>query len=271
MTSIRIAVLGAGPAGLAAIHGLKLALARRLNVIPHFTVITADPVPSTMYGAQYLHQPIPGVTRDLPRTINYRLLGSVSNYSEKVYGPNFNDSVSPEDLPETHSAWDLRLTYQHLWSLYHRHLDLYNIYPSAMPNILEAHDFVVSSIPANRICLKGHHFSSQQIYAAGEAPEIGRTLPYHCAEFNVVCNGMPEPRWYRLSNIYGRKTVEWPAGLKPPVRGVVSVNKPLRNTCNCWESEKYLRVGRYGRWEKGVLVHQAFDAAYEWIGERLDG
>lgn len=264
---LRVAILGSGPSGLAAMHGAKIALGARMA---RFTVITNYSYPSTMYGAQYLHEPLPGLANRGPQKLRYTLFGSAVNYRQKVYGEDYTGSVSPEDLPEEHEAWDLRAAYQQLWERYSPYLDEYQIHPDAMPSIIDAHDLIISSVPANRLCgARGHGFDAQSIFAAGEAPEIGIYLPYDCPEFTVRCNALPEPSWYRISNIFGRKTVEWPGGIpRPPVSGAVVVNKPLYTNCDCWLSEKYLRVGRYGRWEKGVLVHDAFNAAYEWIGAR---
>jgi hypothetical protein len=74
----------------------------------------------------------------------------------------------------------------------------------------------------------------------------------------VQCNSNDAPRWYRAANVYGYSTVEWPAGPKPPWPGVVSVTKPLSTNCDCWVGKRFHRVGRFGRWTKGVLVHEAF-------------
>ena len=45
---------------------------------------------------------------------------------------------------------------------------------------------------------------------------------------------------------------------KPPLEGVAAVRKPLTTDCNCHPD--WLHVGRYGRWTKGVLSHDAYFA-----------
>lgn len=96
----------------------------------------------------------------------------------------------------------------------------------------------------------------------GDAPDLGQEVPIGIPENTVLCNGSVDgPSWYRASNVYGYKTVEWPGSIKkPPYPGIARVKKPLTTNCDC---EKFLeartiKVGRYGRWQKGVLSHEAF-------------
>ena len=58
-------------------------------------------------------------------------------------------------------------------------------------------------------------------------------------------------------------TVEWPHRSKPPLPGVAEVVKPIYSTCTCYTNTKYrfVKVGRYGVWSKGVLSHQAYTTA----------
>lgn len=247
-------VLGCGPAGLMAAHALKVA------GIEDF-LIYSKPRKSDMFGAQYLHAPIPGATVSAPVTVRYRLQGSADDYRRKVYGEGWTGSVSPEDLEEDHDAWDIRTTYDELWSMYHERIVGCEIDPDRVASLVMSNDVVVSSIPARALCVMPgiHTFVSQKIQAMGDAPERGQTTPYSKVAPNntVLCNGNPEPSWYRVSRLFGYSTVEWSARVQVPLSGVAVVEKPLYTNCGCFPS--VLRVGRYGRWEKGVLSHHAFN------------
>lgn len=251
---MRVAVLGCGPAGLIAAHA---AVMQR-----HDVIVFSKKRKSQMYGAQYLHRPIAGISEPLNYvTVDYQLRGSVLAYREKVYGKDLNgdQQSSVEALESSHEAWDIREAYDRLWELYgpevqdtdlSRHI--------AIDNIIRMADLVISSVPAPVLCLSGHSFQGQQVWAAGEAHDQGITLPYPCPENTVICNGEDAPAWYRLSNVFGVKTVEWPVWVpRPPVGHPAAVVKPLRTNCDCYGS--IMRVGRYGRWQKGALSHEAYD------------
>jgi hypothetical protein len=123
-------------------------------------------------------------------------------------------------------------------------------------------DLIVWSIPFSTFCLAEHGFTVQDIWAQGDAPELGLYCSVAVEPWTIVANGEPSPRWYRASNVFGYKTAEWPVAARPPVEGVVRVRKPIATNCTCWPligSAPVLRVGRYGTWTKGELSHQAYE------------
>lgn len=255
---MRTLILGCGPAGLLAAHAVR----QSTGEMP--TIMSKPPVrKSEMYGAQYLHKPIPALKNgagSMPVTIDYTLWGDVEAYRTKVYGDTPVDSVSPEDYTEPHDAWDIRLAYNELWQEFWDHIeprDLKAATSGQLADLFNGYDLVVSSIPKPMICKAGHQFASESIWAIGDAPERGVKCPVRVAHNTVVCNGDPEPAWYRASNVFGYCTVEYPGGSQPPYPGAASVEKPLRNNCDCWPN--VLHVGRYGKWEKGVLSHHAYE------------
>lgn len=256
-----VAVLGAGPAALIAAHAA--ASDGRVDSV----TIYSRGVKSTMYGAQYLHAPIQGATYDDPINVRYRLFGSFDAYREKVYGNKAVTSVSPEDFPNDHKAWDIRATYDWLWLAYAPHIVVTEITPKEVFVISQKHDRVISAIPLPALCTvrDAHTFSSADIWAAGDAPDLGIRVPYSCPANLVVCDGSTMNPWYRKSNLYGHTTVEWPGRLiTPPLSTASKVSKPISNDCDCWAGE-VLRVGRYGTWRKGALSHEAFAATQAFI------
>jgi hypothetical protein len=273
---MKVLVLGCGPAGLMAAQGVRNAheeagLPQSLGVR-----IISIRRPSPLYGAQYLHQPIPGIECGEPVQVNYRLDGSAEGYRRKVYGPMWDGSVSPEDLAESHPAWDIRATYKRLWDLWASSIIDGRIERYMMNDATQPHsgwDLVINSIPRQSLCAKAEHvFGSTEIWAAGDAPDLGINIGhmFRCQPETVICNGEQSPSWYRKSNIFGHTTVEWPGQLgSVPVGTASRVVKPTYTDCDCWPG--VVHVGRYGTWQKGVLSHEAYLAGFSAARGVLEG
>jgi hypothetical protein len=238
-----------------------------------------------MFGAQYLHTPIPGLTDGQePVKISYKLLGSVEDYRRKVYGKRPIE-VSPESLEGEHEAWDIRRAYHRAWQMYGQDVvpipDITPEFlgllrwrrggPEVQPaNVLQVgrYDLILSTIPANRLCYHQdeHSFPSQIVWAIGDAPERGIFCPIRSAPDNtVICSGERDTGWYRVSNVFGYFTAEWPEGKRPPISNVAPVEKPIGTDCDCfltcWKDTRFIRAGRYGPWTKGYLSHHAYETA----------
>ncbi len=253
-----VAILGAGPAGLMS------AWACHLMEVP-FTIYS-HARKSPLFGAQYLHAPIPGITnRDERIDIDYHLRGSVDDYRRKVYGQLWDGTVSPEDLEESHSGWNLRATYDQLWEFMFEFIEDNTVDARGIRMLSEAGYTIINTIPLSMLCHQGHTFRATEIWAAGDAPDLGIDVGrlYRTPPNTVLLNGEDNPAWYRISNIFGHTTVEWPSEVKPPVTTASLVRKPLSHNCDCWPD--MLKVGRFGSWEKGVLSHTAFIKVQEAI------
>lgn len=247
------AVLGCGPAGLFATHALVQS--------GWDVTVFSNKRRSEMFGAQYLHQIIPGLSTEMVR-LEYRLQGDVEGYRHKVYGSMPAVTVSPEHLTGRHTVYNIRVAYYAAWDRYvNRIKHRPGMGAAEVTELLEGGGFgmVVSSLPAPSICYKVHRFPAQRVWAIGDAPERGIFCPVEMPPNTVVCNGDTPPSWYRASNVFGYKTCEWPEGTKPPIQDLAEVIKPLRTDCDCHMYDKrFIRVGRYGTWTKGVLSHQAY-------------
>lgn len=245
------AVLGAGPAGMFTAHGL---VRRGYDV-----TIFSKNRRSEMFGAQYLHAPIPGLDgADAPIDIQYTLIGTPEEYKHKVYGERSVGYVSPEKLLGQHRAWDIRRAYYDAWTSYSGLIKDTTIDYDWLADEVGRYDLMVSTIPATSLCYQGHYFASQDIWAIGDAPERGIFAPVLVANNSVVCDGTKERGWYRASNVFGYKTAEWPEGSKPPVSDVARVAKPIGTNCDCWAEAGVRRAGRYGEWNKGALSHSGY-------------
>jgi len=266
------AVLGCGPAGLFATHAL---VENGWNVN-----VYSKKRKSEMFGAQYLHAPIPGLTGEAFEWVDYQLTGTIEDYREKVYGVN-PIQTSVETLEKRHKAWDIRAAYNVAWERYAGLISEQNVTPSFLnvvdwraitdmePLSLDTRnlDLIVNSIPLQSLCYQpdSHQFFSASVWAIGDAPERGSYAPFRPSPFTVMCDGTDDHGWYRASNVFGYATVEWPAKRKPPLPGVAEVVKPLYTDCNCYRSKRmgyqFKPVGRYGQWAKGVLSHHAYAQA----------
>lgn len=257
----RAAVLGCGPAGLFAAHAM---ITNGWDVR-----IFSKARKSHLYGAQYLHAPIDGLSPldEEPETIKYQFTGLVDDYRLKVYGLR-EDTVltSVQTLEPEHQAWDLREAYDHAWRLYGDLVVDVDLSGKPLPDLLPLEDFrlVVSTVPLPTLCYQPevHRFHSTDVWAYGDAPDRGQLAPYRPAPFTVECNGTRDVGWYRSANIYGHVTMEWPSRNKPPLPGVAAVTKPLYTDCSCYRDgsirPRFVPLGRYGQWSKGVLTHHAY-------------
>lgn len=250
----RAAVLGCGPAGIFAAQALGLA--------GWDVRIFSKKRRSEMFGAQYLHAPIPLLTdeaRDFT-LLEYVLQGTIDGYRQKVYG-GMDVPVSPERFLGSHRAWDIRGAYYRGWDLWRPKIeDTPDIDGSWIAENARDFRMIVSSIPAPDLCLSRHTFGGQNVWAIGDAPERGIFCPItHTPNNTVWCNGEKDVGWYRASNVFGYRTAEWPEDRKPPIKEVASILKPISTNCDCHEKRRnFLRVGRFGRWSKDELSHQAF-------------
>lgn len=245
---IKVAVLGCGPTGLVAAHAAALHGAD--------VTIYSKHRKSNMFGAQYLHKPIPGVTPEKAVTIDYILKGTEKAYRAKVYGPDYKGETSPSEFEGRHQAWDIRAAYDGLWERYEHRVCGADITPGWLVGTLPSgFDHIINTIPMPQLCVKGHTFAGQDVWIMGDSDK--QVVPVLVAANTVVCNGEDAPSWYRASNIFGYKTVEWPNHVNKPPLPVAKVTKPLFNNCTCWPN--MVRLGRFGMWRKGLLVHHAYE------------
>jgi hypothetical protein len=257
----RVAILGCGPSGMFAAHAFVDA--------GWDVTIYSKKRKSQMFGAQYLHSPIPGLPENRIE-VNYLLEGTAEGYRDKVYGPNSTVQVSPDLLLGVHPAWDIRAAYDAAWERYEGLVVNANITPYwavgefVNPEADKYWRAIVSTIPAPALCIgpkgadgaEAHQFLSQKVWAAGDAPELNRWCPIRIPAGTVVCNGDPERGWYRSANVFGHSTAEWPHDRKPPISGLAEVVKPLSTNCDCWP--RITRMGRYGAWQKGYLTDEVY-------------
>jgi hypothetical protein len=258
-----VAILGCGPAGMFAAHAFHEA--------GWDVRIYSKKRRSHMFGAQLLQVPIPGLPQ-IKTEFSHLTEGTAEEYAKKVYGPQATwDDETWKTLPGRHDAWDIRAAY---YAAYEKYADLVldlTVDQAVMEDLVgnpasrKYYGAIISTIPAPAICARPeeHQFMAQNVWAAGDAPELGRYCPISCPPDTLIHNGSRDRGWYRLSNVFGHTTAEWPENRKPPLQDLASVPKPIRHTCKCWDYKNFHRLGRYGAWGIGILSHSAYFQAAE--------
>lgn len=259
----RVAILGCGPAGLMVAHAASLSGW-------DFDIFSTKRK-SPLYGAQYLHRPIPFLDSGTPHLVEYKLVGTPEDYRVKVYSEGYNGSISPEELDKHHYAWDLRGAYGQLWGRFHDTIQDVDIDPDWARDTkrFNGFDLVVSTIPRTVWDSDDGAFQYAYIWAIGSTDN--QTLMSAAGsygvlkDFSIVCNGDLNTLWYRASRIFGYSTVEFPWHYGKPSPHAALVRKPLRY--NGTAASQFHHMGRYGAWRKGILTSDVFFDAISLFGK----
>lgn len=263
--SKRAAILGCGPAGLLAAWA-----AEQLGFEP---AIYSKRIQSQIGGAQFLHQSIPGLP-DEPRPCRVVFRGTAEGYAEKVYGdPNAPTSWSLLE-PGEHTIWPMVQIYDDLWKYFRTRIYNLDLGPRNFQEIPQDYDICISTIPVPALCIFNrtnqdppegfsHQFYSQPVWIKYDHPLFDPGTEALMPN-TVLYDGAPAYRgvneYYRASNLFGVRSAEYgqPTLLGSPQR---LVHKPLSTTCDCYPN--IIRQGRYGKFEKGVLAHEAYTGTKE--------
>lgn len=241
---MKVAILGCGPAGLLAVHG-----ALQMGHEPFCYSIKQK---SVIPGAVYLHEEIPGMTPEEPDgVVTFHREGTRDGYALKVYG-NVQAPVSWDTFPTgEYEAWSMHDLYDRLWTEYGSSVIDQRLDDDLLDGVAESFPLTISSIPARALCKNHYHaFNGANVWISDEAWR-------DCPDNGIVYNGEQSIPWYRTSRIFGYGATEYTV----PVNGAYQGTKPTHTNCDCRPDIK--RVGRFGRWEKGVLVHHAFRQSME--------
>ncbi len=239
---MKVAILGCGPSGLLAAHAAVH--------LGHEPVIYSIAVQSEIHGAQYLHRSIPDITSKKPDAqLTFRKLGLRSGYARKVYGSGvIETSWTKFHDGEEYPACNMREAYDALWSLYCPVIIERIVNAWDLPELIDSYPQVVSTIPASNLCRKPYHeFKRLTISVIGSAPD-------EVKPDQVVYNGRGSDPWYRACEIFGHRFTEY----SHPISGQPQGFKPISTNCDCFNG-RVLKVGRYGKWARGELIHHAYE------------
>lgn len=246
-----VIVLGCGPAGLLAAHAV--------NMCGREPVVLSRKVRSPIGGAQFLHEPIPHVARkEDAETVRFVKRGSAAIYAKKIYG----DMAAPTSWDGyeegEHTVWNMRRAYGILWEMYSGCIVEEEVTPGMVEGLASQGDMVISSIPLRATCPdpQDYEWKSQTVWI-----EYGTDVHTEADDMEIIYNGRSGSAWYRASNLFGWKGVEW----SEPIEGAVEITKPLYSSFPGVVG--VLNVGRYGQWKKGVLVHDAYNDVMDYFTE----
>lgn len=264
-------ILGCGPAALIAAQTLEKAGI----ATDGFDIVAKEAKPSEIGGAQFLHRPLFEETKP-DATISVCWIGNAPEYAEKVYGrPDISTSFDRLGLygPEAEiAAWSLIKAYERLWEDYRPGIQERTVDNEVMCEYMESGEYthIISTIPPNAYCANpAHDFESVPLIIAQHPWD---ELPM---DNFILYNGRAEDSWYRMSTIFGEHSIEIGSGGDPAITDDLRATaeklgadryltgmKPTRTTCDCGfghPTTKLLRVGRFGTWDRKVLLHQVAD------------
>lgn len=257
-----IAILGSGPAGLMAAHAVGMA--------GQPFALFSKTLESKIGGAQFLHQHIPALCDEKPDAIvTYKVtkFSTAEEYEFKVYGERLEDRLSrPQSVSIAHvhdgmtqPAWSLMRVYERLWEVMAGKVNEADVTPEWIDEHGSDFEFIISTIPAHALCRRTagledgpmHRFTNSSIQIK-QPCELMDNIP----DNTIVYDGTPLRPWYRGSKLFGITSCEWPIKVNTPFKNMINVVKPLATNCDCYPD--IVREGRYGRWQKGILTHDAF-------------
>jgi hypothetical protein len=253
--SDRVAIIGCGPAGLLAAHAAVL---KGFDPVIYAPKVKPSPTPP----AVFIHKPIIGVSDEEPDAmVKIKRVGFADGYAQKAYGDS-RHPTSFDRLPCAMPAWAFAPIYERLWGMYHGLVREDEVMPSGVDSLLDEYPTVMNTAPLPRLCkLSGvHAFPSRDLWITDQAPIA-------CKPNTMIYNGDRHASWVRCSSFFGVESTEYPrrpqynvgVGVK-----VMSGLKVMPTDCDC--HPRLVRLGRWGRWMPGVLLHHAFEDA----GRALD-
>jgi hypothetical protein len=257
-----VAILGCGPAGLLAAHGVALS-----GACP---VIYAPKRKSQIGGAQYIHSDVQ-VEGVKPTKIRYVRLGTPEEYEEKIYGDALQGleglETSWHRFPDEADAWPMWKIYNALWDMYHDNILDHEIKPIELESMADAFDHVISTVPLP-LLVPDAEYHSETVWVRDFAT---------CPQDTIIYDGRPGVIAYRRSNLFGHSSTEvGDASMREYIEtngensAFASAFRPLVKPL--WSDATLPGIvlsGRYGRWQKGVLADESFRQAIELCGDAV--
>ena len=248
---MQVAIVGCGPAGLAAAHA---AYGLDADV-----TIFSPAVKSPQRGPLILQRPIPAITLDHPDGYIRQIVigGSILDYRYKLYG-DINIGINGNVLQEGYHCWNHIKAYNSLWSTYMGCGDIPRVKHvndevtwAQLRSMCSQFDLVVNTAPLNRIC---NNLSHRFVFSKVDIT-FGSSYPDQPPDTTIFNAGDKYP-WVRSAWLLGNSCTEWLPGTAPPELQPLTIRKPISHNCDCFP--RVLGTGRFGAWRNQTWVDSAF-------------
>jgi hypothetical protein len=248
---MKVAVIGCGPAGLAAVHaayGLGADVA-----------IFSPGVKSPQKGPLVLQRPIPAITLDHPDGYIKQIVidGSILDYRYKLYG-DINIGINGDILEPGYHCWNHIRAYDEMWARYmapvdHRITRVKGLISrTELKHLHNEFDLVVNTAPLNKLCCRpsAHVFGFKAVEIT-----LRYSYPDQPADTTIFNAGDRFP-WVRSAWLLGNQCTEWLEGTAPRILDPFTIRKPIGHNCDCYPH--VLGTGRFGAWRNQTWVDTAY-------------
>jgi hypothetical protein len=250
-TVMKVAVIGCGPAGLAAVHA-AYGMGAEITIY-------SPAVKSPQKGPLILQRPIPAITLDHPDGYIRQIVigGSILDYRYKLYS-DINIGINGDILEPGYHCWNHIKAYDALWARYMARIDPRilcvkgNVSPTELTNLHNSYDLVVNTAPLNKLC---HRPSSHVFRYKAVEITLKRSYPDQPPDTTIFNAGDRFP-WVRSAWLLGNECTEWIEGTAPKELEPFTIRKPINHTCNCYPH--VLGTGRFGAWRNQTWVDTAY-------------
>lgn len=249
---MKVCVIGAGPAGLAAAHA-AIGLGADVSIV-------APKRKTPQNGPVTLQRPIPGISTGHPDGYVRQLVigGSILDYRLKLYG-DVNVNINGDIMRAGYDTWRVREAYDKMWGLYSHLISDRKVEPEEVQWLTTTNDLVVSSAPAFNLCRHGCDTLGCTTHPDHEFRSVPIALKFMLSypgqpDNTIIYNAKPGVPWVRSSSIFGVHVTDYKVEDCP--NPDLIIRKPLGTDCDCHPS--VLRVGRYGKWHNLAWIDSAY-------------
>jgi hypothetical protein len=258
---MHIAVVGCGPAGLAAAHA-AYGLGAEVTIY-------SPGNKSPQRGPLILQRPIPAITTDHPYGYIRQIVigGSILDYRYKLYG-DININIQGNILRPGYHGWNHIQAYDKLWRLYMgndpdlpdenwngRANRVDRMITGEELNELQYHvDLVVNTAPLPYFCMHRNDWEHEFEYKEVEIT-YGYSYPDQPEDTTIFNAGDKYP-WVRSAYLFGNSCTEWLKHTAPRELDPIIISKPISHNCNCFP--RVLGTGRFGAWKNETWVDTAY-------------
>lgn len=240
---MKVAVIGCGPAGLAAAHAAA-------GLVDHVDIY-APKRKTPQRGPIMLHRPIPGINNEQPDGYVRQIVigGSILDYRYRLYG-DVNIAINGDVLEDGFHTWRVPTAYNRMWDLYSGQIMDQALEPDHVDDLVGQYDLVVSTAPMPALCRSPswHEFKSVDVALVLQA-----SYPNQPAN-TVIYNAYDDIPWVRSSRIFEAEVTEYFPDNAP--KGALVIHKPMSTDCSC--HPRVLRTGRMGKWHNETWIDHAY-------------